>query len=114
MLADVERLKAQTISHKVEAVYAALQAGGTATERPQIAPAGDEILKSAGWVDQTPDPSIAQLGAPPVQPEENQAPAGAGGASVAMNNGAPAMPHDTQAPTGMAGRRAGIETAAIE
>jgi hypothetical protein len=35
-----------------------------------VAPAGDEVLRSAGWADATPDPSIAQLGGPPVQQEQ--------------------------------------------
>jgi hypothetical protein len=67
--AEVERTNAETISKKVEAVFAALQAGGVATTRPTIAPAGDEILRSAGWIDATPTPTIAQLDQAPVQQE---------------------------------------------
>ena len=58
---------AKAVNLKVEAAYAALQAGGVATSSPHIAPAGDEILRSSGWKDATPSPSIAQLDGPPVQ-----------------------------------------------
>lgn len=69
-LASVKLLDAQAVSAKVSSAYAALQAGGVATSQPTIAPAGDEILRSAGWKDATPDPSIAQLNGPPVQEEQ--------------------------------------------
>lgn len=101
-MAEVDLISAKTVSTKVEAVYAALQAGGTATSTPQIAPAGDEILRSSGWQDATPDPTIAQLNQAPVQPGQQQP----------MPQSA--MPADIQAPTGMKGRREGIETAAID
>jgi hypothetical protein len=101
-MAEVELIAAKTVSTKVEAVYAALQAGGTATAAPMTAPAGDEILRSSGWQDATPDPSIAQLGGPPVQPDGQMPPQ------------MPMQPEQAQAPTGMEGRRAGIETQAIE
>lgn len=68
--ADVELILAKAVEVKVGTVYSALQAGGVATTTPQIAPAGDEILRSSGWVDKTPDPSIAQLSGPPVQAGE--------------------------------------------
>jgi hypothetical protein len=69
-MAEVELVKAKATETKVSSVFAALQAGGAATMNPQVAPAGDEILRSAGWADATPDPSIAQLGGPPVQQEQ--------------------------------------------
>lgn len=95
-LANIELIVAKAVATKVEAAYAALQAGGVATQSPHIAPAGDEILRSAGWTDNTPDPTIAQLAGPPVQ--EGEIPA------------APAAAPDLEAPTGMEGRREGIET----
>lgn len=101
-MAEVDLIAAKTVSTKVEAVYAALQAGGTATSTPMIAPAGDEILRSSGWQDATPDPTIAQLGGPPVQPGQEQ--------PMPQQP----MPQDVQAPTGMEGRREGIETAALD
>lgn len=91
-MADVELIKAKATESKVAAAYAALQAGGVATSQPQIAPAGDEILRSAGWVDATPDPSMAKLDTQPVQPiQPIQAPA-----------------------TAETGMNAGMETARIE
>ena len=68
--AETERTNAETISKKVEAAFAALQAGGVATSNPTIAPAGDEILKSVGWVDATPNPGMDLLNGPPVQGEQ--------------------------------------------
>lgn len=97
--AEVELILAKATSTKVEAVYSALQAGGVATATPQIAPAGDEILRSSGWKDATPDPSIAQLGGPPVQTEVAQP-------------GPGAIP-DLQMPNASIGEQAGIETPEI-
>jgi len=72
--AEAELTRAKTVDTKVASAFSALQAGGVATSTPQIAPAGDEILRSAGWTDATPDPSMAQLGGPPVQAEPVQMP----------------------------------------
>jgi hypothetical protein len=65
--AQTDLIIAQAVDKKVASVFAALQAGGTATMNPTTAPAGDEILKSAGWVDMTPERSIGQLNGPPIQ-----------------------------------------------
>lgn len=103
ILAQAEQIKAQAVATKVSAVYAAMQAGGVATERPNIAPAGDEILRSSGWVDATPDPSLAALNA--LQPTAG---------------GQPEVPAPTslKPQTGMVGQLgghlAGIETQEIE
>jgi hypothetical protein len=104
--AEVDLIRAKAVSTRVEAVYAALQAGGTATAAPMTAPAGDEILRSSGWQDATPDPTIAQLGGPPVQPD----------GQMVQPPREPMQPDvpDVQAPTGMQGRREGIETPAID
>lgn len=93
--AETQKVIAETVAKKVEAVFAAMQAGGVATERPEIAPAGDQILLSAGWID-TPDiaPVIEQM--PPPVPQVNQQ-----------------IPPE-QLQTGMDGVRAGIETPQIE
>lgn len=107
-MAEVEAIKAKAVSTKVEAVYAALQAGGTATQTPYIAPAGDEILRSSGWQDATPDPSIAQLDRAPVQPGPQP------GSVVPEPQPMGPQAPDVDAPTGMEGRRAGIETPAID
>lgn len=67
LMANIENIIADTVSKRVDTVFVALQAGGSATMNPQTAPAGDEILRSSGWTDDTPDPSIAQLNTRPVQ-----------------------------------------------
>ena len=130
-LADVDLIKAKTVEIKTETVYSALQAGGVATSNPTIAPAGDEILRSSGWKDATPDPSIAQLDAQPVQQQD--------GTMVKMNKGQafaqeprgntdptqPAVPDqgqpqpvpsqpEPQPATGMEGVQQGIETPRID
>lgn len=135
--ADVERIRANALKTNVDAAYAGMQAGGVATERPQIAPAGDAILKSAGWVDKTQ--------ASPGQPQDPaQTPATTGNLSAAMAAGQPgntpnfapnfasdtamaASPHPASATPDTAqrdpqgaqvganvGERAGIETAEID
>lgn len=53
--ADSHRQHALAVKTSVDAAYAGMQAGGVATERPNIAAAGDAILKSAGYVDKTPN-----------------------------------------------------------
>jgi hypothetical protein len=113
VMAQVEQIKAQAVSERVGAVYAAMQAGGTATERPQIAPAGDEILKSSGWVDATPQPGMADLNsAAPGQPVTGTdiAPEPQPASAPAPDMGNPIA----QPQTGLAGERSGIETARIE
>ena len=70
MIANINKTIADTVAAKVDTIFAALQAGGVATRDPVIAPAGDEILRSAGFQDATPSPSIAQLDGPPVQPQQ--------------------------------------------
>ena len=49
---------ARAIVQRVAAVYSATQAGGVAATSPQIAPAADEILQSAGWQDMTPQDNL--------------------------------------------------------
>lgn len=66
-MAEVEMIMAKTVAEKVGSAYSALQAGGVAATSPHIAPAADEILKSSGWVDATPNPSMAELSGPAVQ-----------------------------------------------
>jgi hypothetical protein len=125
ILANIDLTIAKAVEARVGAAYAALQAGGVATQTPFIAPAGDEILRSAGWKDQTPDPSIAQLNTAPVQ---------AGGAAPQMQGGPmpqPAEPDQAKPPgpegadryidigspgpqTGMKGVHEGIETTRID
>ena len=109
VVAKIGLVKAQAVAQKVSAAYAALQAGGVATQTPQIAPAGDEILRSAGWVDETPEPTIAQLAGPPVQP-------GATGPAMPRqpDMAGPQPAGDLDPQTGMVGLREGIETQRID
>jgi hypothetical protein len=93
ILAQAELARAQTVSANVESVYAAMQAGGVATERPLVAPAGDEVLRSAGWKDATPAQPVGEIPNDAQLPPEQQMQA-------------PASP--------MQGVRSGIETARIE
>jgi len=130
-MASVKLLDAQAVSAKVSTAYAALQAGGVATSQPTIAPAGDEILRSAGWQDATPDPSIAQLNGPPVQERQGTATKMGSGQSFAVEprgDTDPMTPQDPNAAqpqqqptdaapqpaTGMDGVNGGIETQRIE
>jgi hypothetical protein len=123
-MAEVDLIRAKVVSTNAETVYSALQAGGVATSQPQIAPAGDEILRSSGWKDVTPTPTIAQLDTAPVQPAIDPANM-AQGMPQNTDPMAPANPDQAQPPepqqapdlqpqTGHVGEHAGIETAAIE
>lgn len=126
-MASIDLTVAKTVSQRVDAAFVALQAGGAATNSPYVAPAGDEILRSAGWTDDTPDPSIAELNTIPVQQSD--------GTQQLVNKGAgfveqprattsePVPPEQAmpvvQAPDAGnaspgAGARAGIETTRIE
>jgi hypothetical protein len=129
-LANIDKIIAEAVNKRVEAVYAALQAGGVATSNPTIAPAGDEILRSSGWQDATPNPSISQLDTTPVQQQP--------GTMVKMNKGqtfaqeprgntdpeqpgiaaqgaprATAPSAEPKPATGQVGERSGIETPAV-
>jgi len=124
MMANIELTISKAVETRVNAAYAALQAGGVATSSPFTAPAGDEILRSAGWTDKTPDPSIAQLGGPPVQAQQvsrnlsQQVSQQADGNDALAQPAAPAQPQlgaapDLQPQTGMRGHHAGIQTAEL-
>jgi hypothetical protein len=110
-MAEVELIRAKVVETKVAGVYAALQAGGVATGSPHIAPAGDEILRSSGWVDATPDPTIAQLAGPQVQGQQMPQD---GNPMLPDQANVPAMEQpqtpNLQPQTGGVGLHAGIET----
>lgn len=90
--------RAQAVDRRIESVFVALQAAGIAVQQPMIAVAGDEILSSAGWSDDTPDPGIAQLASLPPAP-------GLPPADPAL-----AAEGAMQPDTGAQGMRQGIET----
>lgn len=116
--ADAARLQAQAaldkaaaIDRKLESVFVALQAAGIAVQNPLVAAAGDEILRSSGWNDETPDPSMAELGSLPTaqgQPQGQGASAQMG-AQDPMNGTAP-QGVQVQPPGAGQGQRQGIET----
>ena len=130
VIANIDVLVAKAIQTRVDAAYAALQAGGTATSSPFIAPAGDEILRSAGWVDRTPNPSMADLNRAPVQATGGSMTTMGRGQTFAEEprgdtdptnvdspdpmSGLPDTTPRVPAQTGQVGARAGIETQRIE
>lgn len=106
--AEVGRIQAETVKAKVDTAYAAMQAGGVATERPEVAPAGDAILKSADYQDATPrEPTPSGAGLDPSGAAPIPAPA------PAIPPGAPIEPRGGQAGANVGGR-AGIETPVID
>ena len=100
--ANIELTMARAIDAKVEAIYAAIQAGGVAASSLQSAPAADEILRSAGFVDATTETGINDLMTEEVQ---------GGGAPIAPGMPAAAGPNPA---TGRQGMHQGIQTAKID
>jgi DNA polymerase III gamma/tau subunit len=91
LLAEVNKLRAEAVNKNVASAYAAMQAAGVAVQSPDVAPGGDEILRSGGWQDATPNATTAQVvgpnpqpmaSAPAVQPTPDSA-----GATAGMNRG---------------------------
>lgn len=117
-MAEAARLQAQAaldkaaaIDRKLESVFVALQAAGIAIQSPMVAAAGDEILRSAGWTDETPDPGMAELGSLPTaggQSQAQQPPAQMGAPDPMANMGSQDL--QVQPPGGGQGQRQGIET----
>lgn len=98
-LADVDRIKAIAVKTNVDSAYAGMQAGGVATERPEIAPAGDAILKSSGWVDHTPQTNIQQEASMPQSapvPQQAIAPSQAESMQQVQDQVAPQSDEDAQ------------------
>jgi hypothetical protein len=127
VLANIDLIVANKVKASVEAAYAALQAGGVATNSPYTAPAGDQILRDAGWKSAVNPSNIAQLNGPPVQETEGvdrvlnkgqsfaEEPRVTAGGQVAVPHapGADAGTEATPQPaTGQQGQEAGIETPA--
>lgn len=126
MLKNIDKTIAETVATRVETIFAALQGGGAATRDPVTAPAGDEILRSAGYRDNTPQPTIAQLNTPPVQQEPGTHRLMNKGQSFAVEPRGAVQPQQTvppepgpapgaqEMPDANTGQRAGIETTRIE
>lgn len=99
--------RAEAVDRKLESVFVALQAAGLIVTTPATATVADEILKSANWEDDTPDPGMAELGSMPgVATAQAQMP-------QQMQRPGP-QPVPVQPPSGNVGQRRGIETVRIE
>ena len=124
-LKNIELKAEQIVETRVRAMFASLQAGGVAVQNPFVAPAGDEIYRSAGGKDATPDTELADLNRQPVQETDGTHQVLNKGASFAEQprggeQGVPLdqpMPGDqttVQPQTGQVGANAGIETTRID
>lgn len=78
MEADTLRINADAMNKRLSAAYAAMEAAGIAVSAPGVAAAGDNLLRSAGWIDAQnstqPDGSPMPTDLPPGQ--EGQIPPG--------------------------------------
>lgn len=119
--ADVERLHAIATKTNVDAAYAGMQAGGVAAASPSVAPAGDAILLSAGYIDKTPQ-DMPDTGPPPtgvpLATQASAAPQGQMTPQTPLQAGAAAAPDAAPQPVSPdvgpgVGERQGIETARI-
>lgn len=111
LAAETSRIEAETalakvkaIDIRVESIFAALQAAGVAVQNPHIAPAGDEIWRSAGGTDITQDAAIGEIMGPEVQGQDAQQ------SVVAQQS----TSQGAQPQTGRVGLHAGIHTPQIE
>jgi hypothetical protein len=91
-----EKLDAESLKTRVEALYVAMQAAQVVATVPQVTPVADELLKSVGFHDRHPGAPAVDGSAQPVEP----VPAATSG-----------MPDDAQ-PQLAGGAAAGIETPA--
>ena len=94
--ADAARAEAEAMNKRIEAAYSAMQSAGVAATNPTIAPAGDAILRSAGWqdMDQQPGTGAEMAQGLPMQPGMAQQPM-------------------AEAPNPAVGAQQGIETQAL-
>ena len=113
-LANIDLIASKAVESKMGAIYAALQAAGVAVTNPMIAPAGDELLRSANFRDATPDPAISQILGQQVQGLGGQQPAVVQGQPGGAAPAVPVSPEEVPPMTGQAGGMAGIETPEID
>jgi hypothetical protein len=93
--AKAAKAQAEAMNSRLESAYTAMQTAGVAAQNPTIAPAGDAILRSAGWVDQDQQAGTgAELAQGQVSPEMQQQ----------VDN------REMAAPNPAVGQQAGIET----
>lgn len=77
-MVDALESKASAMENMIRGLYSAFQAAGLAVQNPGVAAAADEIARSAGWTDQTPQQQVpTQQGQPVNVPPMQGAQAGA-------------------------------------
>ena len=72
--ADAAKADAEAMLRRVESTYSAMQSAGVASTNPTIAPAGDAILRSAGWKDQDDVAGSGATMAQGAQPMQGESP----------------------------------------
>lgn len=111
--AQADKVVADTVTQRITAVYEATQAGAQIATIPQVAGLADEILQSAGFVDQNAAPIVPEVAA------------GAGLAQVApaqptvepgtdLNGPAPTNTHPLTPASPAVGKQAGIEAPGVQ
>ena len=108
--ADAAKADAEAMLKRVESTYSAMQSAGVASTNPTIAPAGDAILRSAGWKDMDDVDGSGAAMAQGAQPMQGEAPpqAQAPMPQQAQIDGAEMVPDSSHE-----GQRAGIQTEEI-
>ena len=118
--AQVEKTKAETVNHNVDAQYSGIQTAATIAQQPQTAALADQLLRSAGYEDKDAPPIFPGQGAGTDFPFDGGAVNAAAGATPDglldlppnTNPTTPVPPPQTGSPT--VGANAGIETQRIE
>jgi hypothetical protein len=65
---ETKRILEETVAKAIESIYSATQGGAQIVSMPAVAPAADQVLKSAGFVDKDMAPIVATPG-PIVAPD---------------------------------------------
>lgn len=104
--AETARAEADALLKRLSGAYAAMEAAGVAISSPGVAPAGDELLRSAGWKDATPEDDTTTT----LQANGGTGPANPANPSAGIQPLTPAIPERTGPNVGM---NAGMETARL-
>ena len=116
-LAQIEKILAETVGINVDALYSAGQTAGTIALNPMVAGLGDQIARSAGFVDKDWPPTLPTPGGPQgVYPAPGGQPQPDGGHGFELPpNTDPTTPAPVPEPGSPAtGQAEGIETQKIE
>jgi hypothetical protein len=62
--AQVEKVKGETVNTLIDAQYSSVQTAGTIAMNPYASPLADQLLRSAGYIDQDSPPIFPQPGGP--------------------------------------------------